>query len=82
MRMSAPPVMRRGFRDWGAEMALNCSKIWRASSLNGLSADGSSVLAKVYGVYSPCWGQYDGEDANGVLGPFLEYGYSESHSLP
>ena len=33
VRMSVPPVMRRGFRDWGAEMALNCSKIWRASSL-------------------------------------------------
>lgn len=27
VRISAPPVMRRGLRDWGAEMALNCSKI-------------------------------------------------------
>lgn len=32
-RMSVPPVMRTGFKDCGAEMALNCSNIWSASSL-------------------------------------------------
>ncbi|KAL1997608.1 hypothetical protein VTN02DRAFT_1333 [Thermoascus thermophilus] len=37
-RMSVPPVTRIGLRFCGAEMALNCSKIWSASSLDGVSS--------------------------------------------
>lgn len=36
-RMSVPPVIRMGFMLCGAEMALNCSKIWSASSLQTIS---------------------------------------------
>lgn len=35
-----------------------------------------------FGDYLPCRSQDDGEDAHGIFGPLLEYGYRERHRLP
>jgi len=52
-RWSAPPVMRRGFRDWGADIALNCSKIWIASSLECMSKMADNEVDKSKGFPLP-----------------------------
>src|SRR3954447_21516440 len=79
--MSAPPVTRIAFSDCGDDIALNCSKICRASSLQicELATKKQRIIMMPFDI--PSRRKNHSKYPNWIFRPFLQYWNGESHSL-